>query len=93
MNIIMDLKVEKRGHYPKGSGKVSAKITPVKYLSSFVPKDYNEINYIKGISHCVRLPKHVAIKQKDSANKILRRNNYPQANIKVEYYHTQNGPI
>jgi len=86
MNYNFKIDLIKRGHYPKGGGKVISNFEPVHYLKPLIINNYNEIKRIEGISHCVRLPKYVAIRQINSANKILRINNFPQAKIKIESY-------
>ena len=54
--------------------------------------DYEGITKIKGISHCVKLPKHVAFRQKDAAISYLRKNNFSGAEIELEYYKKEEDP-
>mgnify|MGYP001626210284 CR=1 FL=1 len=88
VGIELDVKLIRRGHYPVGGGIVVAKVAnaPVK-LRGLELIERGEVLGIKGISHCVRLPKHVAERQASAAEKYLR-----EAGIKVpidiglEYY-------
>lgn len=60
-----------RGHYPKGGGKLEVKIDPT---SSLKPINLVESNFksVKGISHAVNLPEHVAIRQARSAEVLIK---------------------
>ena len=58
----------RRGYYPRGGGLVKAVIHPSD-LSGVVLQ--GEKIEIMGISHCSRLPKHVAIRQAMSAKEVL----------------------
>jgi RNA 3'-phosphate cyclase len=92
MKYEFDLDIKRRGHYPRGGGKVIANFQPVKFLNSLKVIDYEGIRKIKGISHCVKLPKHVALRQKDTAISSLRRNNFSGAEIELEYYKKEEDP-
>lgn len=78
------LRVERRGHYPRGGGVVSVSISPVKRLKSLVLGGRGELGPILGLSHCVKLPKHVAERQADAALKELRKAGL-EANIRLEW--------
>ncbi|MFX0114140.1 MAG: RNA 3'-terminal phosphate cyclase [Candidatus Hodarchaeota archaeon] len=81
------LNLLQRGHYPKGGGRVTLEISPLK------KKDY-EIQMktggapgtVLGRSHCVRLPPHVAERQAESATIFLRNLNLDVGEIKTETY-------
>jgi RNA 3'-terminal phosphate cyclase (ATP) len=73
----------RRGHYPRGGGIVKVTINPVKKLKPFNFLDL-EIDKIKGISHAVKLPEHVAIRQAESAEKVLKANGF-DAEIEIEH--------
>ncbi|MBD3229353.1 MAG: RNA 3'-terminal phosphate cyclase [Candidatus Lokiarchaeota archaeon] len=92
MGFNFNINIIRRGHYPKGGGKVISDFTPVRHLNGLNPEDYDSIKEIKGISHCCRLPEHVAIRQMKSANKTLKENNYPEAKIEVETYKRDEDP-
>jgi RNA 3'-terminal phosphate cyclase (ATP) len=76
------LKLIRRGYYPRGGGEINAEIKPVKKLK---PLNYHdlEVDVIRGISHATKLPKHVAIRQAESAEKILTAAGY-EVEIEVE---------
>jgi len=64
-----------RGHFPRGGGILELVIEPVKKLK---PLNVSELkfDFIKGISHVVNLPIHVAERQALSAEKILMNEGY-----------------
>lgn len=76
----------RRGHYPRGGGQVRAVINPVKKLSPLNLTERGEILSIKGISHAVRLPQHVAQRQSDSAQNKLRKAGFKDVEIRLEWY-------
>jgi RNA 3'-terminal phosphate cyclase (ATP) len=80
------LAVEKRGHYPKGGGKVIAVIEPAKQLKSLTLTDRGEIKEVYGLSHCVKLPKHVAERQAKSAEEKLKKEGFKNIKIDLEWY-------
>ncbi len=65
----LDYKIDirKRGYYPKGGGKVVLKVSPSK-INPIKIKELKEITKVKGISHCGRLPEHVAERQAKSVS-------------------------
>ena len=85
-----DLDIIRRGHYPRGGGIVNVKINPVKKLKSASFDDL-KINKIKGISHAVKLPEHVAVRQAESAEKVLQANGF-NAEIEIENSNNALGP-
>jgi len=80
------LTVEKRGHYPKGGGKIIMIIEPVKQLKSLTLIDRGEIKEVYGLSHCVKLPKHVAERQAKSAEEKLKNEGFKNIKIDLEWY-------
>ena len=76
----------RRGHYPRGGGTVRVTITPVlDRLASIRLDEFGEVDNIKGVSHAVRLPRHVATRQADAAKERLVRNGYK--NVEIEVWH------
>ena len=71
MGVSVKLEVLSRGYYPRGGGLIQAIIKPVGKLKPLNIHEL-EVDLIKGISHSNRLPRHVAVRQADSAEKILR---------------------
>lgn len=72
-----------RGHYPMGCGLLKAKIIPIKKLKQFNLQKL-QLDYIKGISHAVKLPEHVAIRQAKSAEKFLLKEDY-ESDIEIQH--------
>lgn len=85
-----ELDIIRRGHYPRGGGIVNVKINPVKKLNSINIDDL-EVDEIRGISHAVKLPEHVAVRQAESAEKVLKANGF-DAEIEVEHSDNTLGP-
>jgi len=79
------LKVLRRGHYPKGGGRVIMAITPPRQLRGIKLTSQDGIRRVRGISHCVKLPRHVAERQAKTAKDILERAGYPDVKIDVEW--------
>lgn len=72
-----------RGHYPKGGGILEVEIYPVKSLRpvNLIESNFNTIN---GISHSVKLPEHVAVRQAKSAEASIKNKGY-DINIEIEH--------
>ncbi|MEM1983298.1 MAG: RNA 3'-terminal phosphate cyclase [Sulfolobales archaeon] len=90
----VEVKLLRRGHYPSGGGIVVAKVVnPPAKLRPIKMLERGELVRINGISHCVKLPKHVAERQAKTAEDILR-STYPKIpiDIEVEYYDPSNDP-
>ena len=84
--------VARRGHYPKGGGKVSVTIQPSRSLSSLRLTERGEAGRVEGISHCVKLPSHVAQRQATAAKEKLRIGGAGEANIAIETYPSNQDP-
>lgn len=84
------LDIIRRGHYPRGGGFVNVKINPVKKLNPIDICDL-EVDEIRGISHAVKLPEHVAVRQAESAEKVLKARGF-DAVIEVEHSDNTLGP-
>ncbi|MEM5793928.1 MAG: RNA 3'-terminal phosphate cyclase [Candidatus Aenigmatarchaeota archaeon] len=69
---IPELEVEREGFYPKGGGIVKTKFYPVKKLNSIKLLERGKVKSIKGISIADSLPEHVAERQANSVEKILK---------------------
>ncbi|MGC8850114.1 MAG: RNA 3'-terminal phosphate cyclase [Candidatus Bathyarchaeia archaeon] len=77
-----ELKILREGFYPKGGGIVEVQINPIDELRPIVVEAPEEVDLVRGISVCGRLPSHVAERQARSAEEALRECGY---NSKVEY--------
>lgn len=88
-----EVKVEVRGHYPKGGGIVTVSVDEPP--GSFKPRDFTERGGLVSLhvrSHAVRLPKHVAERQASSAASILRSRLKVEPNVDLEYYEAHKDP-
>lgn len=86
MSYKVKIEVIRRGHYPRGGGIVRVTTQPVKKLKPINITERGEIIKIKGISHCVKLPRHVAERQRKAAIEILRKAGYTNIEIETEWY-------
>jgi RNA 3'-phosphate cyclase len=89
---VVSIEQEKRGHYPKGGGQVTVKVTPVREMSPLDCTASSAIETISGISHCVRLPAHVAERQAASAEEVLGRLGSVPIRIDLETYRQGSDP-
>ena len=86
LGIETTLCVGRRGHYPKGGGRVSCDIEPVTRLKPIDFK-FNEpfkTECICGRAHAVRLPCHIADRMVDSAIEYLTKNGFEVGAIERE---------
>ncbi|HXZ98278.1 MAG TPA: RNA 3'-terminal phosphate cyclase [Candidatus Acidoferrum sp.] len=86
LGYLAELKLIQRGHYPKGGGSVSMMIQPCKGLMPLKLTERSEIKRVRGISHCVRLPVHVAQRQAAAAQEILKNIDQLDISITLETY-------
>jgi len=86
MGYHVEVHVLRRGHYPKGGGKVRVIAKPVRKINPIRAVELGEIVKIEGISHCVRLPRHVAERQANAARSFLEKAGFTNVNIGVEWY-------
>ncbi len=87
------VKVEMRGHYPKGGGIVVVNVDEPP--GSFKPREFTRRGGLEALhirSHAVRLPKHVAERQANSAASILKSRLGLEPNIDLEYYEAHKDP-
>ena len=89
---VVEIEQKKRGHYPKGGGEVLCKVTPTKELNSLDLVEFGKLETIAGISHCVRLPSHVAERQASSAEQMISQMLGIEANIETESYSKKDDP-
>lgn len=81
----------RRGHYPKGGGKIRGGIDPIETLRPITLTSLGGIDSISGRSHCVKLPGHIAERQAKSAGGRLKEAGY-DSDIEVEYYEKSEDP-
>ncbi|MBI5681191.1 MAG: RNA 3'-terminal phosphate cyclase [Methanobacterium sp.] len=83
MGYVAEIDIIRRGHYPRGGGIVKVEIAPVKKLKPIISTEL-EVDRIRGISHSVKIPEHVAVRQAESAEKVLKANGF-DAEIEIEH--------
>jgi RNA 3'-phosphate cyclase len=71
----IDLKLLKRGYYPRGGGRLQADMIPLNNFKPFHIHDL-QVDFIRGVSHCTKLPRHVAIRQAQAAEKRVKLAGY-----------------
>ncbi len=89
-----ELEVRRRGHYPKGGGIVVFRVPePPRRLEPVELVERGRVLAIAGLSHCVRLPRHVAERQARAAERLLREKfrDIP-IHIDLEYYEPGRDP-
>lgn len=87
MGLIVNLEVKRRGHYPRGGGEVRVTVDPVSKLKPLHLTSQGRLLKIEGISHCVKLPQHVAERQARAAIEKLREKDLDvEYDIELEYY-------
>lgn len=85
--IDVEIELRRRGHYPRGGGEVVLRVKPLlRALNPINIVERGKILRINGISHAVRLPRHVAERQARSASHILREKLGIEPNILIESY-------
>jgi len=77
-----ELRVRREGFYPRGGGMVEASIAPIEGLRPLVATRQEHMKWVRGISLCGRLPRHVAERQSRAAEAILKESGY---RAKVDY--------
>jgi RNA 3'-terminal phosphate cyclase (ATP) len=83
MGYSVELECPRRGHYPRGGGRVVVRTRPVERLLPLRLTEAGRVKRVEGISHCVGLPSHVATRQAHAAKLLLLRAGYG-ARIRVE---------
>ncbi|MFZ8795339.1 MAG: RNA 3'-terminal phosphate cyclase, partial [Acidilobaceae archaeon] len=87
------VRVERRGHYPRGGGLVT--VTVDQPPGGFKPRDFTERGELRGValrSHAVKLPRHVAERQASSAAAVLREKLGVEPRVEVEHSEQGLGP-
>lgn len=77
-----DVDILREGFYPKGGGVVELEIKPIKEFKPIIAQKQDEIEDIRGISLCGKLPNHIARRQARAAEEALRQDGY-DTEIKV----------
>jgi len=89
-----NIELIRRGHYPRGGGLVKVHVSnPPRGLNSIELIERGRLREIKGRSHCVRLPKHVAERQARAAESLLKREGIKAPiSIDLEWYEQGKDP-
>lgn len=77
------IELVRRGHYPRGGGKVIVYVEPIKKLRAVHSVEFGRLVKISGISHAVNLPTHVAERQAKAAKETLAKLGYV-AEVEIE---------
>lgn len=88
----VEITLLRRGHYPRGGGRVMVRTNPVSKLRPIIAEDRGDIVEVRGISHAVRLPRHVAERQAKAAIEVLKNAGYSDVEIEIEWYHPRKDP-
>ncbi len=86
-NASASIEVHRRGHYPRGGGRVTLIVEPVEEgLNPIDIVERDGIKYIGGVSHAVRLPRHVAERQASAAKEVIIERLGVEPEIEIESY-------
>jgi len=88
----VELELIKRGHYPRGGGHIRLHVEPINKIKPIRLINQGNVLGIRGISHCVRLPRHVAERQAKAATQKLEKSGYKNIDIQIESYHPNRDP-
>ena len=90
----VEMKLIRRGHYPRGGGIVRVYApNPPRQLKSVTLTERGKVIKIQGHSHAVKLPKHVAERQARAAESRLREHGIDvPIEISIEYYEPGKDP-
>ncbi len=94
MGVNLEVELVRRGHYPRGGGIIRVRVEkPPRRLNPINLVERGDIVRIEGLSHAVRLPRHVAERQAASARRVLEAR-YPSVpvSISLEYYEPSRDP-
>ncbi|MGZ4861298.1 MAG: RNA 3'-terminal phosphate cyclase [Halobacteriota archaeon] len=84
MGFFYELRLIRRGFYPRGGGVLTAVVTPVERLNAINVVSMGSLRDIRGISHSRNLPAHVAKRQAEAATQSCTRAGYPNVSIELD---------
>lgn len=85
LGVEAEVDVRRRGHYPRGGGIVLLKVKPVvDFIKSINIVNRGRIISVKGVSHAVKLPRHVAERQASSARELIKEKLGIEPSIEIE---------
>lgn len=85
-------RIDRRGHYPKGGGRVETIIEPMNTLEAVRLVERGSLIGVEGVSHCVKLPSHVAQRQAAAAKQKLETAGAGVVNVAIETYPPSQDP-
>lgn len=90
----VEVEVVRRGHYPKGGGLVKVRtLNNPKAFRALNLLERGALKIVRGVSHCVRLPKDVALRQAESARSyLIGRGIREPIDIGLEFYELGRDP-
>ncbi len=89
----VDLKLIRRGHYPRGGGVVKVSIEdPPHEFKGLRLIERGNLKHISIYSHAVRLPRHVAERQAKAASQIIIDKLKINPRIHIEWYEPKTDP-
>ncbi|ALL00531.1 RNA 3'-terminal-phosphate cyclase [Pyrodictium delaneyi] len=94
MGYVFRVTLRRRGHYPRGGGIVIVEVPqPPKRLEAVRLSNAGDIKAFEGLSHAVRLPRHVAERQARAAQELITAR-YPglPVDIELEWYEPGRDP-
>ncbi|MCE4601433.1 MAG: RNA 3'-terminal phosphate cyclase [Desulfurococcales archaeon] len=90
---LIRIRLLRRGHYPRGGGIVELEIDePPGMLNPVDIVERGPINSLRGRSHAVRLPRHVAERQARAASRLIERELGIAPEIEIEWYKPERDP-
>jgi len=92
MGFFYELRLVRRGFYPRGGGLLKVAIAPVERLTAIKVVDMGSLRDIRGISHSRNLPRHVAERQAEAATESCARAGYPTASIDRDSDQSEQSP-
>lgn len=88
-----EVELKRRGHYPRGGGIVELYVEPVKHpLKPVETISRGKPVTLRIISHCVKLPHHVAKRQADAALRVLEKIISVKPVVDIETYPPERDP-
>ncbi len=90
--LTVTLELIRRGHYPRGGGIVRVHAEPSHELRAVDLAERGVVKEIRGRSHCVRLPRHVAERQAKAAKEYLAQHMNTPIDIDIEAYEPSRDP-
>lgn len=92
LGVNASVELVRRGHYPKGGGEVVLRVEKTRKIRNVELVKRGKVIGAAVISHCVKLPAHVAERQAKTAREILERLLGVKPEVYVESYPPEKDP-